>query len=107
MSADDFTKEEQAILFERTATLARATVTAFAARAEAAIFFRVGRQRCCSLARAVRGAIRLDSLVPVPHGGRTVAGAIVRGGAAIPVFHLAALVSERIGRLPEEPRVLR
>ena len=101
MSADDFTSEERAILLERTAALARASVTVAASRAEPAIFFRVGRQRCCALARTVRAAIRLESLVPVPHGGRTVAGAIVRGGAAIPVFHLAALVSERIGRLPE------
>jgi len=101
MSAHDFTPEEQAILVQRTATLARAPIAAATAQTEPAIFFRVGRQRCCALARSVRAAIRLEALVPVPHGGRTVAGAIVRGGAAIPVFHLAALLAERIGRLPE------
>ncbi|MBX3226995.1 MAG: chemotaxis protein CheW [Labilithrix sp.] len=97
----DLTTEEQAILLERTAALARSPVAVAEAEGEPAIFFRVGRRRCCALARSVRAAVRLEAMVPVPHAPRALAGAIVRGGAAIPVFHLAALVSERLGRLPE------
>lgn len=95
-----FTEAERNILVERTAALARSAAQAVAT-GEPAIFFRVGRQKCCALARSVRSAIRLDGMVPIPRAGRTVAGAILRGGLAIPVFHLAGLVSERIGRLPE------
>jgi chemotaxis signal transduction protein len=100
---EPFTLAERAILLERTAAIARRDETESersSARVEA-VFFRVGRQSCCAYARSIRGAIRLDGMVPVPHGGRTVAGAIVRSGNAIPVFHLAALVGDRIGRLPE------
>lgn len=104
MTADpkpDFTAEEQAILLQRTLAVARHEAGTVVATGEPAIFFRVGRQKCCALARSIRSAIRLDGMVPIPHAGRTVAGALVRGGNAIPVFHLAALVAERIGRLPE------
>ena len=97
-----FTPAERKILLERTASVARNDD--FVSDPDAsvqAVFFRVGRQSCCAYARSIRGAIRLEGMVPVPHGGRTVAGAIVRSGNAIPVFHLAALVGDRIGRLPE------
>jgi len=96
----DFTNDERDILRQRTSALARPAAEA-GIRGAPAIFFRVGRQRCCALARSVRSAIRLDGMVPIPRAGRTVAGAILRGGVAIPVFHLAGLVAERIGRLPE------
>jgi chemotaxis signal transduction protein len=91
---------EREILQQRTTALARPAAEVVRSGAPA-IVFRVGRQRCCALARSVRSAIRLDGMVPIPRGGRTVAGAILRGGVAIPVFHLAGLVAERIGRLPE------
>lgn len=97
---DDFDDSERAILLARTAAVARQDAGA-AAAAEPAIFFRVGRQRFGASARGILGAVRLDGMVPVPNGGRTVAGAFVRNGTAIPVFHLAALVGDRIGRLPE------
>lgn len=96
----DWNATERAILIERTATVARRVSDSVAAL-EPAVFFRIGRQSCCALARSIRGAIRLDDMVPVPHAGRSIAGAVVRHGNAIPVFHLAALVGERIGRLPE------
>lgn len=105
MSRGDDGPAQRAILLERTAALARVEeppVTAL----EPAVFFRVGRQSCCALARSVRGAIPLDDLVPVPHAGRSLAGALARNGAAIPVFHLAALVGDRIGRLPETAQAL-
>lgn len=92
---------ERAILLDRTAAVARRERVASDDAVEPAVFFRVGRESCCALARSIRGATRLEGMVPVPHGGRTVAGAIVRGGNALPVFHLATLVGDRIGRLPE------
>lgn len=91
---------ERAILLQRTAAIARPSFTEHEV-AEPAVFFRIGRESCCAFARSIRGAVRLDGMVPVPHGGRSVAGAIVRGGNALPVFHLAAIVGDRIGRLPE------
>jgi len=99
-SPDGFNDAERAILLARTAAVARRTTDELVAR-ESAVFFRVGRQSYCALARNIRGAARLDGMVPVPHGGRAVAGAVVRNGNAIPVFHLAALLGGRIDRLPE------
>lgn len=98
--ADDFTAAEHEILLARTAAVARRDGQETVAR-EPAVYFRVGRQRYCAFARSIRGAGRLDGMVPVPHGGRSVAGAIVRNGNAVPVFHLASLVGDRISRLPE------
>lgn len=95
-----FTAAERAILLGRTIALARPAKLETSAGIEV-VYFRVGRQSCCAYARSIRGTVRLDGMVPVPHAGRTVAGAIVRSGNAIPVFHLAALVGDRIGRLPE------
>lgn len=97
---DGFTAADRAILFERTVALARPAQSEGAAGIEM-VYFRVGRESYCANARSIRGTVRLEGMVPVPHGGRTVAGAIVRSGNAIPVFHLAALVGDRVGRLPE------
>lgn len=96
---------ERAILVQRTAALARREGAA-AAVGEPAIFFRVGRQQCCAFARSVRAAIKLDEMVPIPHGNRAIAGAIISGGNVIPVFHLSALLNERIGQLPETAQAL-
>lgn len=95
-----WSEAERAVLLTRTAAVARLALAERTAT-EPAVFFRVGRERYCAFARSIRGAIRLEGMVPVPHAGRSVAGAIVRGGNALPVFHLAAIVSDRIGRLPE------
>jgi len=100
-----WTDAELAILRARAEAVARREAAPPADR-EPAIFFRVGRQRCCAPARGVRSAIRLDGLVPIPHGGRTVAGAILRGGDVVPVFHLAAVLGERLTRLPETAHAL-
>ncbi|MFO0734972.1 MAG: chemotaxis protein CheW [Labilithrix sp.] len=100
------TPEEQAILFQRTAALSKLDRVERAQGLEPAIFFRVGRDRCCALARSVRAAVKLDGLSAIPHGGRSLAGVIVRGGNVIPVFHLAAVLSDRIARLPETAHAL-
>jgi chemotaxis signal transduction protein len=100
MSDRSWSDADRAILLARSASVARAAVGEHAP-AEPVVFFRVGRGKYCALARSIRGAVRLERMVPVPHGGRSVAGAIVRAGNALPVFHLAALVGDRIGRLPE------
>lgn len=105
MTDESFTEAQRAILVQRTAALARREGE-LASSGTPAIFFRVGRQRCCAFARSVRAAIKLDTMVPIPHGNRAIAGAIVSGGNVVPVFHLSALLNERIGQLPETAQAL-
>lgn len=102
---DDWTDDERAILRARAEAVARRD-GARVVKTEPAIFFRAGRQRCCAFAATVRAAVRLEGLVPIPRAGRTVAGAIARGGEVIPVFHLAGVLGHRIDRLPETAHAL-
>lgn len=102
---DVFTERERAILDARTASVARA-VEEQHARGRASLFFRVGRRRCAAWARSVRSVIRLERLSPAPASGRALAGGLVRAGEVIPVFHLAAILGDRLERLPETAHAL-
>lgn len=108
MTIDDpatWSEAELAVLRARTAALARPAGSGLRA-GEPAVFVSVGRQRFCVLARQVRAAIRLQGLARVPQAPRAVAGAIVREGTVIPVFHFAVALGERLERLPEMAHAL-
>lgn len=104
-TGDDLTADERRILRERADAIARVSETS-RVEGRPAIFFRLGRQRCCSFASSTRAAVRLVGLTPIPGAPRTVAGALARGGEIIPVFHLASVLGDRLDRLPETAHAL-
>lgn len=102
---DVFDEAEKEILRARAEMVARLE-SGVRAAGRPAIFFRLGRERCCALASSTRGAVRLVGLAPIPSAAREVAGALARGGEVIPVFHLASVLGQRLDRLPETAHAL-
>ncbi len=96
---------EAALLDARTRAVAT-PVTPPGEGGERGLALVVAGERYAVPARAVRAVAELRRVTPLPHAPPHVAGLTAWGGAAVPVFHLRALLGLALAALPEYGRVV-